>query len=175
MSQPRFWRVVFTPEGRVAEVTPVRFGDGEKDWTLVEAPSIEAARKKAQRLYDARKKKLAKSRLHGSGRCACGRDQDRLHPDGRRMLTCSTCSERTKGYQATYRDRTRRGVVGEEPRDEAARVASNLARQRDRRAEIRLETLIEARQQWLSCTNVRRYFVWLQTEIETLTNKGKAA
>lgn len=55
---------------------------------------------------------------------------------------------------------------------DGARVQLNLQRQRDRRAEIRLETLIEARAEWRSARN---FASWLDREIEELTKPSVAA
>lgn len=175
LPRPSWWRVTFTAEGRVDRVIPIRFDDGVEGWTMVEAPSIEAARKKAARLYAARKKRLAKSRHHAAGRCACGRDQDRFHPKGGRMLTCSVCSVRQKTYHESHAERVALGTVGQEPRDERARVANNLARQRDRRGELRLETLVEVRRVWVEMTNVGRFTRWLDSEIDSLTARRETA
>jgi hypothetical protein len=173
MAAVRYWRVTFTTDGKPYTVREIA-GPGNDDWVVVLAPDEEAASKKATRLYCARKKKLAKSRLHATGRCACGRAQDRVHPNGRPMLTCSTCSERQKTYHETYAVRSRAGTVGMHQRDEPARVEKNLARQRDRRSEIRLETLLECRRAWESAPSVGRYKAWLLAEIEKCT-KGQAA
>jgi len=54
-------------------------------------------------------------------------------------------------------------------RDEAARVALNGQRQRDRRAEIRLETLLDVRTAWRDAPTVGRFGEWLRKEIESLT------
>jgi hypothetical protein len=99
-SSPRYWRVVFTDAGALESVTEIE-GPGDADWVIVEARTAEAARRKAHNLYCARKKKLAKQRHHAAGQCACGRDQDRKHPSGKWMLTCSTCAERQKVYNST--------------------------------------------------------------------------
>lgn len=175
MAAARYWRVLFTPQGRVADVLPIRFDDGADDWTIVEATTAEEARKKGKRLYDARKKKLAKVRLQSEGRCACGRARDRKHSNGSPMLTCSTCAERQKGYNEDYEKRIVAGTVHLHERDETARVASNLARQRNRRAEIRLETLVEARRMWMEARNVGLYAEWLGREIAKLTGRQTAA
>lgn len=169
-SAPSWWRVVFSETGAITAVTPVRFDDAEEGWLLVEAPSKSAARQKAQRLYDARKKKLAKARLHASGHCACGRVQDRKYPDGRPMKTCSTCSERQKGYVQDRQERLAEGTADTHVRDERARVEANLGRQRARRAELRLETLIEVRQAWRDARTVGRFAAWIEAEIFAITD-----
>jgi hypothetical protein len=170
----KHWRVIFSPEGTVLDVVEIRFGDGRNDWLIVEAPTEQLARKRALGVYCARKKKLAKARNHAEGRCACGRKQDRKHPSGKPMLTCSTCAARQKGYTERHVARANADQVGQHQRDEGARIQKNLARQRDRRAEIRLETLIECRRAWELAPSVGRYRAWLLAEIEKLT-KGSAA
>lgn len=169
MSDRRYWRVVFSPEGRVLDVVEITFGDGQKDWLIVEAPDQAAAKRKAFNLYCARKKRLAKARKHAEGHCACGRKQDRLHPSGEPMLTCSTCAERQKCWQDAHKKRVAAGTADTHVRDEAARVAKCQARQRDRRAELRLETLLDVRKQWIEARNVGLFGKWLEREIEALT------
>ena len=97
------------------------------------------------------------------------------------MLVCSVCSERQKA--CNERARNRRGnaanddapsVTGVAARDEGARVAANLTRQRDRKAEIRLETLIEVRSQWIDAPNIQRFGKWLQGEIDRITGANAA-
>jgi len=168
-SSPRYWRVVFTDAGALESVTEID-GPGDADWVIVEARTAEAARRKAHNLYCARKKKLAKQRHHAAGQCACGRDQDRKHPSGKWMLTCSTCAERQKVYNDRSEERARKGIPpGTVVRDEQARVAANLTRSRDRRGEIRLETLIEVRAAWHKAPNVGAFGAWMKREIDALT------
>lgn len=100
------------------------------------------------------------------------------------MLTCSTCAIKQKVWTERHRERqelARQAVSeGRAPppphvRDEAARVEANLGRQRDRRAELRLETLIEVRQKWQESTNVGRFARWLDQEIDALAKGTSGA
>lgn len=166
--QKRYWRVIFNDLGKVLDIVEIDFKDGKKDWLIVEADDLKEAKVKAVRLYCARKKKLAKERLHAQGRCACGRKQDRKHRSGVPILTCTVCSVRQKACLEKAQKRVASGDLSPAVRDEAARVASNLARQRDRRAEIRLETLLEVRNQWIKSRTIGSYGKWLEQEIEKL-------
>jgi hypothetical protein len=168
-SSPRYWRVVFTETGALESVTEVE-GPDHAGWVIVEARSEEAARRKAYNIYCGRKKKLAKQRHHAAGQCVCGREQNRKHPSGKWMLTCSTCAERQKVYNDRTAERDRKGIpAGSVVRDEGARVAANLNRQRDRRGEIRLETLIEVRAAWQRVPNIGAFSAWMKQEIDLLT------
>jgi hypothetical protein len=171
----RYWHVLFEESGALRSVTEIA-GRGDAGWVIVEAPDENTAKRKAYNIYCARKKKLAVARNHAAGKCCCGRPQDRKHPNGKWMATCSTCATRHEVHRKNYQERRDAGVIDHE-RDEPARVASNLSRQRDRRGEIRLETLVEVRQQWIDSRNVALFGKWLQGEIALLTgaNKNEAA
>lgn len=119
------------------------------------------ASKLAMRVYSRIKKKEAGARLRANGQCRCGRKQDRKHPDGSMMRTCLACSEMQKGYVKTSREATVR-----KPRDEKARVEKNLARQRDRRNEIRLETLVEVNAKFWELPSIKAWEKWLEDAIE---------
>lgn len=167
----RYWHVLFEESGALRSVTEIS-GPGDAGWVIVEAPDEGTAKRKAYNLYCARKKKLAAARNHAQGKCCCGRSRDRKDPSGAWMKTCSVCAERHKVHSAAHLERRAAGVTDHQ-RDEPARVASNLARQRDRRGEIRLETLIEVRQQWIDSRNVALFGKWLQAEIASLTGADK--
>lgn len=118
------------------------------------------AAKLAMRVYSRIKKKEAGERLRANGQCRCGRKQDRPLPDGSGMMkTCSTCAELQKGYNK------KPGGTGI-PRDEKARVQKNLSRQRDRRNEIRLETLVEVSNKFWELPSIKAWEKWLEEAIE---------
>jgi hypothetical protein len=167
----RYWRVEFAADGAISGITEV-YGPGHEDWVIVEAPDQERAQRAALGIYCARKKKLARERNYAAGNCACGRKNnraDQLHPKtGKPLLSCSTCSARHQVHLAGHRQRKAEGVTDHQ-RDESARVAATQTRQRDRRGEIRLETLLEVRDQWINQRNVALFGKWLIAEIETIT------
>lgn len=175
----RYWRVTFTEDGKLYTVREIE-GPGHDEWIVVSAADEEQARTKAVRLYCSRKKRARTAALQAEGRCGCGRPLDGELVDvgrhkGKPHKRCATCRERTKtvwrpNHQARVADGTAGQGVAE--RDEGARMALNLQRQRDRRAEIRLETLIEARTEWRSARN---FASWLDREIEELTKPSVAA
>lgn len=121
------------------------------------------ASKLAMRVYSRIKKKEAGKRLQANGQCRCGRKRDRPKPDapGELMKICSTCAEMQKGYVKTSQEATVR-----KPRDEKARVEKNLARQRDRRKEIRLETLVEVNTKFWELPSIKDWEKWLEQAIE---------
>jgi len=84
------------------------------------------------------------------------------------MLTCSVCAVRHEVHRRNSEARLAAGVTDHQ-RDESARVAANQNRQRDRRAELRLEVLVEVRNRWLASRNVSLFGHWLQSEIARLT------
>jgi hypothetical protein len=165
-----WWRADLTGDGAVVRVVQVPKPHSTPTRTTIvfQAPDRETAINKARemgfRLYCAEKKKQAKTRLHSEGRCSCGRPQDRQHPDGSPMLTCTVCSISQKAHNAAARKRKAEGVV--HVRDEAARVQKNLGRQRDRRREIRLETLVEVHKNFWDMSTVKAFERWLEGQIE---------
>jgi hypothetical protein len=167
------WRVTFSDTGAIASVVPLE-GEQGADWVIVQAPDEATAKRRAYNIYCARKKKLAKTRLHAAGNCSCGRKQDRKHPSGAPMLTCSVCAERHAAQSKACNERKANPPEVPHVRDEAARVTVNLERQRDRRGELRLETLIEVRQRWVTARNVGLFSKWLESEIRALTESRKA-
>lgn len=175
----RYWRVTFTEDGKLYTVREIE-GPGHDEWIVVSAADEEQARTRAVRLYCSRKKRARVAALHAEGRCACGRNLDgaiveRGRHKGKPHKMCATCRERmTTRWRPNAQARADNGTAGQgvAERDEGARVALNLQRQRDRRAEIRLETLIEARNEWRSARN---FASWLAREIEELTKPSVAA
>lgn len=157
----------------VMEVAPTGKEEPHINYVIVEAytkaDAEEKARKKVYNLYCARKKKEAKLRHQARGECACGRPADRVKKDGTPFKTCSVCSARQPSYNEKYKGRIEDGTVGKEPRDEVARVAKNLERQRDRRKEIRVEVLIEVRKRFWDAEHMKDFASWLDENIKELT------
>lgn len=129
---------------------------------VVEADTYDQARSVAAKqlfnMYCATKKAGSVKRLHADNRCQCGRPQDRKRPNGTNYKSCSLCSERLK----TCPSRT---GAPSAPRDEPARITKNLERQRDRRKEIRLETLSEVRKLFWELKTVKEFSDWLDKEL----------
>lgn len=167
-----YWRVLFDAQGRITSVEQV--GSALPNVVIVRARDAAEAKHKAYNIYCARKKQLAKERLRASGKCCCGRPQDVPRPSGNGlMFTCATCQQRSKRWKANHEERKKNPPPTPHVRDEAARVASNLSRQRDRRAEIRLETLVEVREQWFANKSVGAFGQWLAGEIERATKANR--
>jgi hypothetical protein len=138
-------------------------GPAETGAFVVEADTYDQARDVAAKqlfnMYCATKKAQTTKRHHAESRCACGRNQDRKHPDGSLMKSCSVCAETLKKCPS-------RSGAPARPRDEPARVEKNLERQRDRRQEIRRETLIEVRRRFWEEPHVRDFANWLDEELK---------
>jgi len=180
MSAPTYWRVTFKRDGAVRGVVRLK-GPGHERWVVVQAPTREEAQAKAWQVYCARKKRERNAALKAEGRCACGRELDGALIEvgahkGEPHTACAVCRERRVGWRKNHQERVANGTVGQgvAERNEPARVALNLERQRDRRAEIRLETLLDCRKAWEAAPSVGKYREWLRAEIDKLT-KAKAA
>lgn len=165
----RYWRVTFLPDGRVNRVRPIK-SPGHSRWVVVEAEDEEHAKRKAYNIYCAKKKKERTEKCHAAGKCTCGRPQDRVVETGARKgqwaKTCSVCATRRHVYHENSKQHPGRSFEQSmKERDEPARIASNLDRQRDRRAEIRLETLIEVRKAWEASATIGIFTKWLAGQI----------
>lgn len=176
----RYWRVTFKTNGTVRAVKPLN-GPGHDRWVVVQAADEKEAQHKAYNVYCARKKRERRTTLRAAGQCVCGRKQDRLLVGGPRSrkgglaLTCSVCAARRQGHHLNAKAHPGRTFVqAMAERDESARVASNQDRQRDRRAELRIEVLLEVRRQWQRVPT-GAFTRWLEDEIKALTQKGVAA
>lgn len=172
----RYWRVIFRKDGSIAGVEPLVRLQGE-DWVIVQALNEQAAKRAALSLYAVGKKTLARERLYAAGHCACGRKQDRVNPrrkDGALSKLCRVCAERGKVHQSNHAKRIAEGTVGQgmAERDEAARLGKQASRARDRRAELRLEVLLEVRERWVKLKQLP-FGAWLERELATLTATKK--
>jgi hypothetical protein len=166
----RYWRVIFTAAGTVDSVVELD-GPPDVDWVIVEAGDESEARAKAFRDYCARKTRGTRARYKQEGRCRCGRARDHHNAlTGTLSEQCSVCVERHKVWNHEFRKERR-----SKKRDEPARIAVNLERQRDRRAEIRIEVLLEVRKEWQKALTNGSFTQWLEREIKALTGKGVAA
>jgi hypothetical protein len=177
----RYWRVTFAENGELYTVREID-GPGHDEWVVVRADDEEQARIKATRIYCARKKRARVAALQAANRCSCGRDLDGALVEfgrhkGESHKRCATCRERNSSvWRPNHAARVADGTVGQgvAERDEGARVTLNLERQRDRRAEIRLETLIDVRKAWQDSNTVGHFAQWLAREIEALTKSAAA-
>lgn len=112
------------------------------------------AGKVAFNAYCAARVRQRRAALAEKGLCNCGRTRDT-----KRFTLCAVCRERQRDHR---RRNPGKGAVTGRPRDEAARVAANKVRQRDRRKEIRLETLLAVRE----AHGRPRFTEWLDREIK---------
>lgn len=144
------------------------YGVGPSTVVELEALNEEDAKRKAYNFYSAKKKLAAKNRNHSAGLCACSRKQDR--PNTRTgngfFKTCSVCAERQLQYEETFQRKKREGRLATGERDEAARVNVMQHRVRDRKKEIRLETLLEVRKTWENSKTNGEFTRWLKEEIK---------
>ena len=121
--------------------------------------------------------------LRSQGKCTCGRDRDRPRPKPFGHLfynKCKVCKERTDACHHRRVQRRAEALTGKHEevyphvRDDELRIENAQQRTRDRRAELRLETLIQVRDQWQNCRNVNVFTAWLEKEIQVcLTPKTK--
>ncbi len=174
-----YWRVTFKRDGSLRAVVPLK-GPGHDRWVVVEAETREEAHRRAFNIYCARKKRERNAALKAQGKCACGRPLDGALVEvgrykGKAHQKCATCRERNETvWRPNHAERIANGTVGQgmAERDEAARIAANSQRQRDRRAEIRLETLLDVRAAWRDAPTVGRFGEWLRGQIEALTGSS---
>jgi hypothetical protein len=169
------YEVTFKRDGSVQSVTLLPTGHAPTRF-VVQARNEGEAKQVAWRLYCSVKKEKAKVRLAAEGRCSCGRKRDRVL-NGKPLKTCLVCAERRKTYHRNFTVREQSGTVGQgiAERDESARLAANHERQRDRRAELRLEVLCEVQQQWANARNVGVFTKWLQDQIALCTGEKHVA
>lgn len=142
----------------------------------IEADSEAEAKRKSYNFYCAKKKKVAKERNHEAGNCACSRKQDR--PNTKTGVgffkTCSVCTERGEAADLRHAAKKKAGLPLTGYRDEVARVETLRGRVRDRKNEIRLETLIEVRSQWENARTNGAFTAWLKREISISVEPRKA-
>lgn len=164
----KYWAVAFDATGKVLAVQQAKFvlPDATVEHVVVRAESEPEARKLGYNLYCARKKREAKKRKYANGQCVCGRKQDRQKPNGNMFKVCSVCKERAdQVYRPQHEQRVKDGTVGQIPRDEAARVAACSQRVRDRKAEMRLEVLLEVRKAWQNSNTTGQFTKWLSEQV----------
>jgi hypothetical protein len=118
------------------------------------------AKRAAYNLYCGRKKKLAKERLYAEGRCSCGRVNDRFDQG---LKTCSVCEARAKVWKEASNNRKSKDP---HVRDEQKRIESFTERSRDRKSEIRLETLVEIQKKWQTTRITKHFERYLEEEIQ---------
>lgn len=152
-----WWRVPIDADGQPGTPVPIE-GPPDTEWLVVEADDAEEAGRLARNLYARRKRKQRIAQLHAEGRCRCGRPQDRPG-----KLTCRVCAE---GRARSHEKRSWRSEAPPIVRDEEQRIASLQQRQRDRRAEIRLETLLEVRDWWQKAPHTLAFAQRLVDEIK---------
>lgn len=115
--------------------------------------------------YCAEKLAERRQRLAEENKCRCGRDRN---VPGRKR--CAVCLARGQADKRRLKERRAAGV--EAHRDEPARVDANRARQRDRREEIRIETLIEVRRRWQVSQTNASFERWLDGEIDAILKRA---
>lgn len=175
----KYWRVTFEKDGRVRAVRPIKPPKHDR-WVVVQAATEQEAGIKAYRLYTAGKKRAARERLKAEGRCRCGRQKDsdvrRGVRAGKEAAYCSVCLERSAVYhQRSKQTPERTHAEAMAARNEPARLEVQRTFQRDRRSELRLETLLEVRSQWRANSTVGAFSAWLEQAIKQCTDPQKAA
>ena len=155
------WYRVRVSQHGVKDVEEVsrREEDGSRVYYVQASSKTEVAQrgKDAYNAYCREKVRARREQLANANRCTCGRERNIA---GRKK--CSVCIERARNFRKRHPGK--RARTGQ-PRDEGARVAANLVRQRDRQNEIRLETLLEARARF-SALSEREFARWLDQQID---------
>ncbi len=134
---------------------------------FVQAESPVEAAKKARQFYNTycrERKQAASKRNDAAGNCACGRKKDRPHPSGGFWKRCAVCAARHAVHVERYEARKAAGAPPAQ-RDEQARTALCSVRVRDRKAEMRLETLLEVQRAWEGASNNQAFTRWLREEL----------
>ncbi len=134
---------------------------------LVQAADPAAATAQARKhwnLYASELKRVANERNRAAGNCRCGRKKDRARPDSGFYSTCAVCSVRQVVHNERYEARKAAGAPLAQ-RDERARVEACTLRVRDRKAEMRLETLLEVQRAWEGASNNQAFTRWLREEL----------
>lgn len=169
-----WFRLKYGPSGKLLSCDPIDKPEayatviGLATFIEIEATDEKDAKHRAYNFYCARKKKLAKERNYTAGLCACSRKQDRPNTKtGKGFFnTCSVCAERSAESSLRHLAKKKQGLPLDGRRDEAARVESFQVRNRDRKNEIRLETLIEVRKQWENSRTNGQFTSWLKSQID---------
>ena len=158
-----WYRVALKKNGKIDSIRRVE-GPSDDDNLVyyIRAASLDAAEREVYNRYARIKLREKRAKYKAEGRCRCGRER------GGNFAMCSVCLERSSAARKKYPGKN--GVKGA-PRDEEARVASNQARQRDRRRELRLEALLEVREAWMKSPSVAVFGHWLSEQIKDALNK----
>lgn len=182
--EKHWYRVLFNDKG--VPVSALQCEEPSEGFSIeyVYAESSTAAITAAVREYGRRKTAETRARLAAEGRCKCGRS---MSSQDRKL--CDVCTERAKerrdGERAQRPQELVRKKVLSEPqnpnvsakpfvRDEKARIAKNLERQRDRRSEIRLEVLLEVRRAFTRASTNGQFAAWLAQEVKLALTKDSA-
>lgn len=147
--------------------------EGNETVFIVSAETAAEALREASRQYARLCTKRKRARMHAAGLCSCGRKSDVPKPQGGFRKKCSVCVTRDREqWRPKARENQRRQLEGlpKIPRDESARVVVMQERQRDRRSELRIETLLEVQRQWQSARTNGHFTRWLDEQIKECTN-----
>lgn len=171
-----WWRLELDAAGKVVSSARVeKCFDGEDGFIYVEAPSLEVAGRKAFNEYYRIKTAARRATLAASGKCRCGRVNDRAHKG---KTCCTICSKENR----VHAQRTKAKARGESP-EPANRLATIAARTEEKRQEIlvtaapsdmRLALLLEVRKAWIASPTLRTFGEWLNLQIETAGGKRVA-
>ena len=175
------WAVFFTGEGKLksAERIAGKLQDGSAGF-VVEADDQEEAVRLARPLWMAYSREYARKktaerrkRFDAEGRCRCGRPRNVQDPKrpGEVMRTCDVCQERSKSTLERYRSRGTKTDSEVAAKGQALRLEHSAQRTRNRRAELRLETLLEVRAM-AEKLKPGEFRVWLHREVQRCVAAG---
>jgi hypothetical protein len=148
-----WWRVELDSAGKVVSAT-VCPGAGITEGRVVYVCAITQtqAGRIARNTYAREVKRAQRAKYKATGKCRCGRDRESIA-----FKQCMVCRARDLQQH-------RKGPSCGS-RDEKARVVSMQATQRDRRQELRLETLLLVREAWSREPNQAAFSAWLAREV----------
>lgn len=159
-----WYRVEFSPEGKLVETRPVDLAEASEDGGLVYYQRAHSAKGAEAVAYRRRQKYLQRerrARLRAEGKCDCGRALDG------QSKQCAKCKAAHAEHMRRYHARKRGEDVP--PMD---RAVADAARREERERDVRLATYREAHRHFLA--NRTGFADWLRARIEALAGKDAA-
>ncbi len=143
---------------------------GGSAFVYLQAAGSEQAKRGAYNVYCSEKLREQRERNGAAGRCRCGRARKiGTHArTGQPLKRCSVCIARGRASNKRTQGR-RRGETIPAP----DRLVTGSARTRDRRAEMRLEVLLEVQEAYDG--DVKDFGAWLDEQIAAITGRKEKA
>ncbi len=145
-----WYRVTIGETGKPLSIAKCAAPEDEQTVVYVQASSEKDAWGLALAAYNRERVKQQRAQRKAEGRCRCGRVRDC------QWQKCRVCRERENVAK-----RESKNQPGPKVRSEEQRIASLKDRHRERRAELRVETLLQVREAWVKSANLRQFEAWL--------------